>query len=152
MGVFSSPAFAIIYPSDCDQSGYEPWYEFCWQGQDSTRWDNASDYIVAIQRGLNGLGFNTGTVDGLFGTNTKNGVKAYQTAYGLTADGVFGQASWIELHANLDVYQQVDGYLYCQMGSSGACFREYLATEHWSVWKKGSTSVFTGFWSGGPTS
>lgn len=43
------------------------------------------------------LGFSSGTVDGKYGANTENAVKAFQTAcvprFGLTVDGIAGQAT-----------------------------------------------------------
>jgi lytic murein transglycosylase len=41
----------------------------------------------AIQRGLNGKGFNVGTVDGVFGKKTDAAITAYQQANGLPATG-----------------------------------------------------------------
>jgi len=53
---------------------------------------NGND-VKYLQWGLNNLGFNCGTVDGIFGQNTKNAVIAYQRSYGLSADGIFGPLS-----------------------------------------------------------
>ena len=39
---------------------------------------------------LNRVGYNAGTEDGIWGTNTTNAVKAFQSAYGLTVDGKVG--------------------------------------------------------------
>ena len=41
------------------------------------------------------------TVDGVFGAETENAVRAFQTAYGLTPDGVVGILTWDRLY---DVY------------------------------------------------
>lgn len=38
--------------------------------------------------------FNTVNIDGVFGQNTQDAVKAFQTYYGLTPDGVVGQSTW----------------------------------------------------------
>jgi peptidoglycan hydrolase-like protein with peptidoglycan-binding domain len=40
------------------------------------------------------LGFFNGSVDGVFGAETENAVKAVQRNYGLDADGVVGSATW----------------------------------------------------------
>ena len=41
-----------------------------------------------LQRDLNALGYDAGTVDGLFGEQTSNAILAFQTDYGLTANGI----------------------------------------------------------------
>jgi peptidoglycan hydrolase-like protein with peptidoglycan-binding domain len=46
--------------------------------------------VKRLQETLNGLGFNCGKADGIFGQKTKTAVQAFQSAYGLTADGIVG--------------------------------------------------------------
>lgn len=46
--------------------------------------------IASIQQRLNELGFNAGPVDGDFGPQTAQAVKAFQRTHGLPADGVVG--------------------------------------------------------------
>lgn len=46
-----------------------------------------------LQWHLNQHGYPCGTVDGIFGTNTKKQVIAFQTKNGLTADGIVGPAT-----------------------------------------------------------
>lgn len=46
--------------------------------------------VVELQTKLNELGFNVGKVDGIFGPLTQQEVKAFQTAQGLTTDGIVG--------------------------------------------------------------
>lgn len=46
--------------------------------------------VVQLQTELNYLGYNAGTADGIFGTKTKTGVIAFQTAESLSADGIVG--------------------------------------------------------------
>lgn len=55
----------------------------------STSKNKTSVYTCAIQIILGGL-----TVDGIYGTNTKNAVTAFQSASGLTADGICGPKTW----------------------------------------------------------
>lgn len=57
--------------------------------------------VVWLQRALNDLGFDCGAPDGIFGNNTKNAVIRFQTANGLSADGIAGQATWSELWEQL---------------------------------------------------
>lgn len=42
---------------------------------------------IALQQGLITLGYSPGTADGMFGSNTRRAVRAYQQAKGLPADG-----------------------------------------------------------------
>ena len=49
--------------------------------------------VKKLQENLNKLGFNCGTVDGIFGVKTEAAVKAFQKAYSLTVDGIAGPAT-----------------------------------------------------------
>lgn len=46
--------------------------------------------VTALQSALSALGYTVGTIDGDFGSNTESAVKTFQTANGLTVDGVAG--------------------------------------------------------------
>jgi peptidoglycan hydrolase-like protein with peptidoglycan-binding domain len=58
----------------------------------STSKNRTSVYTCAIQLLVGGL-----TVDGIYGNGTKKGVTAYQSAAGLTADGICGPKTWNSL-------------------------------------------------------
>ncbi len=47
--------------------------------------------VKKIQQALKDKGYYTGSVDGIFGTKTKNAVIKFQKAKGLTADGIAGK-------------------------------------------------------------
>ena len=47
-----------------------------------------------VQRLLKLSGRCTGNIDGIFGTGTLNGIKSFQSAYGLTPDGIWGRQCW----------------------------------------------------------
>lgn len=66
-------------------------------------------YVCIAQDGLINLGFDTGGLDGIFGSITRNGVIAYQQSRGLSADGIIGNNTWSTL------MQEVVG-----MGESGS--------------------------------
>ncbi len=51
----------------------------------------------AVQALLNLNGYSVGTPDGLFGTGSENKLKQFQTANGLTSDGICGAATWAKL-------------------------------------------------------
>lgn len=50
--------------------------------------------ISQLQQRLRRLGFFRGAVDGIFGSETEDAVKAAQQNYGLDADGIVGSATW----------------------------------------------------------
>jgi peptidoglycan hydrolase-like protein with peptidoglycan-binding domain len=50
--------------------------------------------ISQLQQRLRRLGFFDGVVDGIFGTETQDAVKAMQQNFGLVTDGVVGLATW----------------------------------------------------------
>ncbi len=51
------------------------------------------DGVVAIQEMLKGLGYNTGKIDGKFGSNTEAAIKKFQKDNGLKVDGIVGNQS-----------------------------------------------------------
>lgn len=53
--------------------------------------------VRLVQRHLNGLGFDCGPVDGVYGRKTVAGVKAYQRSVDLKADGVVGKHTWARM-------------------------------------------------------
>lgn len=53
-----------------------------------------SNYVCIAQDDLNTLGFKTGGLDGIFGAQTENAVRAYQTQVGLSVDGIVGCNTW----------------------------------------------------------
>ena len=63
-------------------------------GYPTVRRSSRSTYVLVLQDALNALGYSTRTLDGIFGANTENALKAFQRAVGLTADGICGCNSW----------------------------------------------------------
>lgn len=55
-----------------------------------SRLGSRSDEVRQIQTKLKAWGYYTGSVDGIFGTQTQTAVKAFQRSNGLTADGIVG--------------------------------------------------------------
>ena len=51
-------------------------------------------YVATLQDALNFLGYNIGSIDGIFGNNTKNAVIRLQKKYGLSQDGIVGCNTW----------------------------------------------------------
>ena len=55
--------------------------------------------VKVLQWLLNENGYQAGTVDGIFGSNTQTAVKAFQKAHKLAVDGVVGKNTWSKLMA-----------------------------------------------------
>ena len=53
--------------------------------------------VEYLQRRLNGIGFGSLVVDGIFGVATEEAVKKFQKYYGLTVDGIVGSQTWAKL-------------------------------------------------------
>ena len=53
-----------------------------------------SEYVCVLQDGLINLGYNTGGLDGIFGTKTESSVRNYQSKRGLSVDGIVGKNTW----------------------------------------------------------
>ena len=54
------------------------------------RWGKRGNDVRELQRMLNALGYNCGTIDGIYGSKTYNAVWAFQRDNGLTKDGIAG--------------------------------------------------------------
>lgn len=65
------------------------------------RQGSRGNYVCIAQDDLNTLGYKTGGLDGVFGTQTTNAVKRYQTSRGLTSDGIIGCNTWRSLQENV---------------------------------------------------
>ena len=60
-----------------------------------------SNYVLIAQDDLNTLGFRTGGLDGIFGSQTRNAVLQYQRSRSLSADGIIGCNTWRSLQENV---------------------------------------------------
>lgn len=54
----------------------------------------SAKYIKLLQCCLNALGYNAGSADGIYGTNTKNAIISFQRKNSLSADGIAGENTW----------------------------------------------------------
>ncbi len=50
--------------------------------------------VYGIQQALQASGFSVGSIDGKFGPATQQAVMGFQSANGLTCDGVVGPNTW----------------------------------------------------------
>lgn len=64
------------------------------EGQNAFGPGSQGGCVRIIQQRLTDLGYQPGTVDGVYGQNTANAVKVFQQRSGLTQDGVVGPQTW----------------------------------------------------------
>gem|GEM_PF-3090478 len=76
--------------------------------------------VKYVQWGLNKLGYDCGTVDGIYGWGTENAVKAFQRANGLEVDGIFGPKSLSKMKEKLNPPVATYTIKYNANGGSGA--------------------------------
>ena len=62
-----------------------------------SRYGSTGNEVKQIQTKLKSLGFYNGSVDGIYGTKTKNAVTAFQRSCGITADGIAGSQTLLYL-------------------------------------------------------
>jgi peptidoglycan hydrolase-like protein with peptidoglycan-binding domain len=53
--------------------------------------------VRQLQKALRDLGYDAGAVDGQFGSKTEQAVKAFQRDRGLSADGIVGEITWLNI-------------------------------------------------------
>ena len=58
---------------------------------------STGEAVRELQQALKGLGYDPGAVDGQFGAGTEAAVKAFQKAQGITADGIVGDVTWVNI-------------------------------------------------------
>lgn len=56
-----------------------------------SKYGSRGDEVTQIQERLTELGYDPGTVDGIFGARTQEAVRAFQQDYGLAVDGIAGE-------------------------------------------------------------
>ncbi len=78
-----------------------------------SRFGSTGAEVKSIQKKLKSLGFYKGAVDGIYGTQTKNAVTAFQKNCGITVDGIAGPQT----------------LLYLGLGSSGSSNRGFTNDE-----------------------
>ena len=71
-----------LTPSACSSGGYP-----------LVKLGSKNTYVMILQDALNNMGRSL-TIDGIFGSNTKNAVINFQKYYGLKADGIVGCNTW----------------------------------------------------------
>lgn len=91
-----------------------------------SRYGSTGAEVTRIQTKLQSLGMYTGSIDGVYGSKTKDAVKTFQRSVGLTADGVAGNATLLYLglgggtSGGYGKYSQSDYYLLARVISAEA--------------------------------
>ena len=65
---------------------------------ESIRPGSKGEAVRQLQKDLNKIGYNCGTVDGIYGTKTLAAVREFQTYYGLTVDGIAGEKTLCKIN------------------------------------------------------
>ena len=68
-------------------------------GYPTLRRGAVSTYVLVLQDALNVLGYTPSTLDGRVGANTERAVRAFQSNFGLSVDGIVGCNTWKKLTA-----------------------------------------------------
>lgn len=69
----------------------------CRAGYPTLHMGSRGVYVLVLQDALNALGYNTYTLDGAFGKNTRNALISFQRNNNLRADGIAGCNTWTRL-------------------------------------------------------
>ncbi|MEB3181209.1 MAG: peptidoglycan-binding protein [Nostocaceae cyanobacterium] len=88
-GIVGTETWAVIDSVDVSENDTNTRPVLCFgsQGKD----------VEYLQTRLNGIGFGSLIVDGIFGVATEEAVKKFQKYYGLNVDGIVGSQTWAKL-------------------------------------------------------
>lgn len=74
------------------------------------RYGSRGESVRQVQSRLNGLGYWCGTADGIFGVNTRSAVRRFQSAKGLSVDGIVGPKTYSALGISPSSSSSSSGY------------------------------------------
>lgn len=76
--------------------------------------------VIYLQLSLIKLGYNTGTVDGIFGPLTEQAAKNFQANKGLVVDGIVGNMTWAAIESTLQAPPPTTSHPLLRRGSTGS--------------------------------
>lgn len=83
---------SVYWRETTNYAGYTAGYSWAWNVVVSP--GHVGDRTAEIQCLLKWWGYSPGTVDGIYGDQTESAVKAFQSDFGLSADGSVGPQTW----------------------------------------------------------
>lgn len=89
-------SYALAVGLLSDKIAGEPGVQASWPRDEASL---SHDQVYRLQSQLNQLGYGSGTPDGIMGPNTRDGVRAFQKAHGLPADGFATQDLLTQIEA-----------------------------------------------------
>ncbi|MEL6501664.1 MAG: peptidoglycan-binding domain-containing protein, partial [Cyanobacteria bacterium J06623_1] len=90
-GIVGDQTWAVVDTIDASENDTNSRATLCFS--------STGEDVKYLQRRLNGIGFGSLVVDGIFGVATESAVKKFQKYYGLTADGIVGSQTWNKLES-----------------------------------------------------
>ena len=69
----------------------------CSAGYPEIKINSRGVYVLVLQDSLMRLGYNTGGLDGIFGTKTLNSVRSFQKKYAINENGIVKCNTWKKL-------------------------------------------------------
>ena len=88
-GIVGDQTWAVVDTIDAGENDTSSRATLCFS--------STGEDVKYLQRRLNGIGFGSLVVDGIFGVATEEAVKKFQKYYDLTADGIVGSQTWAKL-------------------------------------------------------
>ena len=80
--------------------------------QSVIRIGSSSAAVRYLQESLTKLGYNPGSIDGIFGPKTNAAVKSFQKSKGLVVDGIVGNITWTAIEKALKLILTIKDYFF----------------------------------------
>ncbi|MGV8984165.1 C40 family peptidase [Clostridium sp.] len=70
-------------------------------GQPNIKIGSTGKAVEYLQQSITKLGYNPGSIDGMFGSTTETAVRSFQIAKGLVVEGIVGNNTWTAIESSL---------------------------------------------------